>query len=157
MLWRKGLRRVIRVADTEVTMLTKHKQTLGLLRNGLGHKAHIIVETIDITLIASIEQDRASLRIPVGVIDEVAHFEAGRFAFGVEMIQLRVEEELLWVGVLPVFVTLGSGLGRWEAHSARGDLRRAQQAEHSAAEHEKLVQHIFFIRMNYYKILIGAS
>jgi len=61
--------RVVGVADTKVSVLAENDQALGLLSNGLCHETSVIVKTVDVSFISSIEQDWASFWIPVGSIN----------------------------------------------------------------------------------------
>lgn len=60
---------VVGVADTKVSMLTENDQTLCLLSNGLCHETSVIVKTVDVSFVSSVEKDWASLWIPVGSIN----------------------------------------------------------------------------------------
>ena len=68
MLRSEGLGWVIGVADTEVAVLAEDDETLGLLSDRLSHETGVVVEAVNVTLITSVEQDRASGRIPVSLI-----------------------------------------------------------------------------------------
>lgn len=110
------LRWVIGVTDAEVAVLTENKQALSLLSNCLGHEANIVIEAVDVTLVTRVEEDWASLWVPVGVINQIAHLEAGGLSFSIKVVQLGVEEELLRLLVLP-WLIVGTRLGCGEAHS----------------------------------------
>jgi len=88
---------VVWVTNSEITVLCKHNQALSFLSNGLCHESSVVIETIDIAFVTSIEKDGSGLRIPIGVLNEISHLESIRFTFGIEVIDISPEEELLGV------------------------------------------------------------
>ena len=88
---------VVWVTNSEITVLCEHYQALSFLSNSLRHEACVVVETIDVAFVTSIEKDGSSLGIPIGVLNEISHLESIRFTFGIEVIHVSPEEELLGV------------------------------------------------------------
>ena len=87
----EGFRGVIWVANAEVAMLTEHDQAFCLLGNCLGHESRIVIEAVDVAFITGIEENRAGLRIPVGIIDKVPHLEGLRLSFGIKVVQFGLK------------------------------------------------------------------
>ena len=116
MLGSKGYGGFIWVANAEVAVLSEHDQSLCLLGNCLSHEARVVVEAVNVTFVASIEEDRASLGVPVGVVNKVPHLEALRLSIGSKVIYFGPKHEGL-SGIFP-FSVLIALLGRREPHSS---------------------------------------
>ena len=93
MLGSKGYGGFIWVANAEVAVLSEHDQSLCLLGNCLSHEARVVVEAVNVTFVASIEEDRASLGVPVGIVNKVPHLEALRLTIGSKVIYFGPKHE----------------------------------------------------------------
>lgn len=118
-------RGVERIRDSKVSVLCKDNKTLGFLCDCLGHEARVIIEAIHVSFVSGVEEDWASLWVPVVILDQIAHGELFRLAAVVEMIDIDIEKVLLDV-VVPVFEFWGS-LRSWVHESARAKLAKGQR------------------------------
>jgi len=75
-------------------MLTEYDETLSLLGNSLSHKARILVETVDVTFVARVKQDRSRLWVPVLVIDQIANLEFVRVPTSAKVVNIHFKEVL---------------------------------------------------------------
>jgi hypothetical protein len=83
------------VRYTKVTVLPKDNKSFCFLGNCFSHKACIVIETVDVTFVAGIEENWACERVPISVINEVSLGILGAVAVAVKVVDVLLDKEFL--------------------------------------------------------------